>query len=320
MANSRALLSNPLSMLRTFTLFPLLIAALASAQPIIQNGDNLPLPGFVAPRGAGSTTLPEGSAGANQVWDFTTAFLYTDGNSYQALDPGTSPFAADFPTANNVALRTSSGSEYYFYYNNLPDRLEAVADGISSLGSYDIFTPNPKTKLKFPFAFGESVVDTYTYVGGGSGEITVTYDGYGTLITPLGTVNDAVRIKTQETGGNTYYNWYSLSPLLRVFTYGQGDLEWYGLPLTSVPEQDAAPVVSVFPNPTTGQTVIQMGAEQLRNEPVLTLTTSVGQQVYQTRLTRTSTILQRGDRANGVYLYRIHADHQPAASGRIVLY
>lgn len=306
-------------MYRTFTPLSLLLAALTSAQPIIQNGDNLPLPGFVAPRGAGSTTLPEGSAGANQVWDFSTAFLFTDGNSYQALDPGTSPFAADFPTANNVALRTSSGSEYYFYYNNLPDRLEAAADGISSLDSYDIFTPNPKTKLKFPFAFGESVVDTYAYVGGGSGEITVTYDGYGTLITPLGTVNHAVRIKTQETGGNTYYDWYSINPLLRVFTYGGGDLECYGLPLTGVPEQHTAPVISVFPNPTNDQVVIQVDAEQLQFHLVLSLTDAMGQQVYQTPLTRTTTTLPRGDRANGVYSYRIHSAQRPVASGRIVL-
>ncbi len=306
-------------MYRNLTPIFLLASALAAAQPVIQNGYYLPAPGFVAPRGAGSTTLPEGPAGANVVWDFSTAFLYLDGNTYQVLEPAATPYAANFPTANNVAKRTSSGSQYYYYFNNLADRLEAVADGISSMGSYDIFTANPKTKLKFPFAFGESVVDTYLADGGGSGEITVTYDGYGTLITPLGTVTDVVRIKTQMTGGNTNYDWYSLSPLLRVFTYGEGDLEWYGLPVTSVEEQDAAPAITVFPNPMTDLVQFQVDPAQLQNGLVLTLTNAMGQQVRQDRLTHTTTTLQRGALASGVYFYQVRAAQQSVATGRIVL-
>jgi hypothetical protein len=307
-------------MRRTLTPFALLFTALASAQPIIQNGDNLPQPGFIAQRGAGSTTLAEGPAGADQTWDFSTALLYADGNSYQVLDAATSPFASAFPTADYVALRTSSGSEYYFYYNNLPDRLEAVTEGISSLSSYDIFTADRMTKLKFPFAFGESATDTYVYDGGGTGSLVVTYDGYGTLITPLGTVTDVVRIKTIYNGGNTFYDWYTLNPLLRVFTYGQGDLEWYGLPSIGMDGQGASPTVAVYPNPMADQLSIQVEEAQLQNGLFFTLTNAMGQVVHQTPLTRTTTTWQRGDQAEGVYFYRIRAAERTVASGRIVLF
>ena len=307
-------------MLRTLTPLALLFTTLASAQPIIQNGDNLPQPGFTAQRGAGSTTLSEGPAGANQTWDFSTALLYPDGNSYQVLDAAASPFASAFPTADYVALRTSSGSEYYYYYNNLPDRLEAVTEGISSLSSYDIFTADRMTKLKFPFAFGESVADTYVYDGGGAGTLTATYDGYGTLITPLGTVTNAVRIKTEYNGGNTFYDWYTLNPLLRVFTYGQGDLEWYGLPSIGMDEKGAASAVSVYPNPMAEQCSIQVQEGQLRNGLFFTLTNAMGQVVHQAALTHTTTTLQRGDRAAGVYFYRIDSPESTLVTGRIVQY
>ena len=290
-----------------------------NAQPVIQNGNNLPLPGFNAARGAGSTTLPEGPAGANQIWDFSAAFLYNDGNTYQTLDPATSPFAAAFPTANYVALRTSSGSEYYFYYNNLPDRLEAVADHVSSLSGYDIFTANPKTKLKFPFAYGESVNDTYDPDGGGSFSLTITYDGYGTLITPLGTVTNAVRIKTEYTGGNTLYEWYALNPLLRVLTYGQGDLEWFGPPLTGMDEQGGAASISVSPNPLAEQGRILVEDAAMRNGLIFTLTNTMGQVVRNIPLTSTSTDLERDGLAAGVYVFHTRSNTGAVSTGRLVV-
>lgn len=105
-----------------------------------------------------------------------------------------------------------------------------------------------------------------------------------------------------------------------MFTYGQGDLEWYGLPSIGVDEQVAAPAVSVYPNPMAEQCSIQVEEAQLRDGLFFTLTDAMGQMVHKTALTRTTTTLQRGERADGVYFYRIHSAERTVVTGRIVQY
>ena len=305
-------------MYRTLTPFSFLIAALASAQPTIPNGNNLPQPGFTAVRSEGNTNLEEGPAGADQTWDFSTMILNNSAQPYIVLEPATSEFAAEWPSANYVATYSDAGSDRFFYYNVLSDRLEVVADGISSLSDNTIYTANPRTNLKFPFAYQETVTDQFTDPFG-TLNTTLTYDGYGTLITPTNTFDEVVRIVVLAPNGNPTYEWWTLDPLLPVFTYTFGYCTQWAATGTGINGVAAAPTVSVQPNPFTDRTSFTIDAATLAKGASLTLTNATGQVVYTASLSSTSTPVERGMLANGLYLYHVRTADGLARTGRMVV-
>lgn len=306
-------------MYRSLTPCTLLVAALVSAQPVILNGDNLPQPGFTVARSEGNTSLGQGPAGANQTWDFSTAFLVANGQPYIVLEPGTSEFASEWPTANYVATYSDAGNDRYFYCNVLADRLEAVADNISNLSSYTIYNADRRTILKFPFAFGESVTDTFVPPDGSTLSTTLTYDGYGTLITPNNTFPQVARIQVLAPNGNPSYQWWTLDPLLPVLTYSFGYVVQWADPGTGINDRVGSAAAQVFPNPFTQQTSILVDATTVNNGARFTLSNAVGQVLYSTTLTSTTTVLERGSLASGLYLYHVHSAERPVATGRVVL-
>ena len=305
-------------MIRNITPLFFFAAALASAQPTIPNGNNLPQPGFTAARSEGNTNLEEGPAGADITWDFSTMNLNNNAQPYIVLEPSTSEFATTWPSANYVATYSDAGSDRTFYYNVLSDRMEVIADGISNLGDNYIYTTNPRTTLKFPFAYQETVTDQFTDPFG-TWNTTLTYDGYGTLITPTNTFEDVVRIEVLAPNGNPSYQWWTLDPLLPVFTYSFGYCTQWAPTGTGINDGAAAPTVNVLPNPFTEQTTIRIDATTVANNAHLTLTDALGHVVYTTNLTSTTTHVPRGTLASGLYLYHVRSTGAPMATGRIVL-
>ena len=308
---------------RNITPIFLLVATLGTAQPVIQNGDNLPAPGFTAERREGSTQqMTEGPAGADQTWDFSSMYLVYNAQPYIVLEPSASPFASTWPGANYVASYSDAGSDHYFYYNVLSDRLEAVADDVTNTGDSNVHTANPRTKLKFPFAYGETVVDTYSQ-GSNTYTNTITYDGYGTLITPTNTFENVVRIKWQQGwtggGGNFHYDWWSLDPLMPVFQYATGyAMQWAPIGV-GIEERAGTGTVGVQPNPFTEYTTVTIDATTLANSPRLTLINAMGQVVRTLPLTSTRTQLERGTLANGLYVYHVRTAGGAVATGRFIV-
>ena len=305
-------------MYRTLTPFYFLIAALASAQPIIQNGDNLPAPGFSVVRSEGNTNLAEGPAGADQTWDFSSVILNNNAQPYIVLEPAASEFAAEWPSADYVATYSDAGNDRYFYYNVLADRLEAVADNVSNTGDNNIYNANPRTKLKFPFAFGESVSDDFTDPFN-TRTVVLTYDAYGTLITPTNTFLEVVRIKWQVGASDARYDWWTLDPLLPVLQYDNGYILQWANPSTGINDLVGSGSVSVQPNPFTDRTTITIDATTLAKSAHLTLTNATGQMVYSTSLTSTTTQLTRGALADGLYLYHVRTADGVVAIGHLVM-
>lgn len=156
------------------------------------------------------------AGGANQVWN-AAGLVQQPGTPNINLMynvPAGTPFASDAPNANlcrtDPALASIVGYEYYFKNS---DTMVVMATHTAGQ-SYEIFS-NPDLHLAFPLAYGQSVSGTYAktnYMANGSissfqtGNRTITYDGFGTLILPSGTYTNVAHIRSDRTnslGPNT---------------------------------------------------------------------------------------------------------------------
>ncbi|MCC7030394.1 MAG: T9SS type A sorting domain-containing protein [Chitinophagaceae bacterium] len=204
--------------------FITLISLRCAAQPVLTTTSQI---GYVAPIAVVSAAtlpmVPIATTGANASWD--ASGLVKDAATpiinYTVSAPAGTTYAADYTNANwhftDPALLAILGNTYY---NLSADSF--VLWGAHVTGSaYEIYD-NPEMDLAFPFAYNQIVNNTYsktnyTAAGGISsyqtGNVTLTYDGYGTLILPNGTYNNVVRIKkvrTNDLGPTlTSYYWYN---------------------------------------------------------------------------------------------------------------
>lgn len=194
------------------------------AQPVLTATSPV---GYVAPLAVVSAAtvsmVPIATAGANANWDASA--LVKDAAipviNYTVSDPAGTTYAADYPNANwhftDPALVAIIGNTYYSLSAD-----SFVLWGAHTTGSaYEIYD-NPEMDLAFPFAYNQAVVNTYSKTnynaaGGVSsyqtGDVTLTYDGYGTLVLPNGTYSNVVRVKKVRTNnlGPTLnsYTWYN---------------------------------------------------------------------------------------------------------------
>jgi hypothetical protein len=180
----------------TSTLLSLAICLGARAQPTITSADAFSVGDVLTYQAADTTGINEGSAGINQTWNF--ANLTNEGAplSETFVSPGTTPFAASFPTAT-AALDDGAGT--YVYYN-----VTSTEANLLGLGSPTLLLPysDPQKYFQYPFTYNTSFTDNIaatftiaTYPGTRTGYVSFLADGYGTLILPTGTVNNVLRIK-----------------------------------------------------------------------------------------------------------------------------
>lgn len=140
-----------------------------------------------------------GSGGANQTWDFS-ALAGSSGAATTCVSPTSTSQGSSFPNAT-VVTPAASGDRYF----------ECNSSVFTSWGVYvspsgtTISHTDPEDFLRYPMSMGGSFIDPFggPYVNGGytyyrSGTVTVTADGYGTLITPGGTYTDVTRVHFVE--------------------------------------------------------------------------------------------------------------------------
>jgi hypothetical protein len=169
---------------------------------------------------ASSSSIGFGAAGANQTWDFSSLVLGDDGN-YSRFAVATAPYSNEFANANFFIKNTNVGFEdIYDIYTINSAKLDILGLTRDS-GTYLIYT-NPRTVYVFPFNYTNSFSDTYQILGESLINITITYDGYGTLITPFGTFPNVARIKTED-GDNVFYTWATTSPYREIVLASTGD-------------------------------------------------------------------------------------------------
>jgi hypothetical protein len=164
-----------------------------------------------------SPQLPGGASGANQTWNFQNA-SFTKAADIQVFNCQTGPTAAAFPTANHCQeLIPTPGSvlgnqNLYVLWMYSAQAMENLAALTNAAGTTNNYSPNPKTRVPLPFQFQQTTQDSYQKVGSGPQNITLTFDGYGTLQLPMRTINNVVRIRT-DYSTSTDYDWWTLNPL-----------------------------------------------------------------------------------------------------------
>lgn len=161
---------------------------------------------------AEATNFNPGPAGANQTWDFSNLDLIFAGTDTPVAISQT-PFAAQFPTANNCYVFSGMFPPDRYYYQKIsPDKYEIIGLAITATTGEN-YTPNPRTFATFPYTFGTVFSDTYRTVNETTDtSVVITYDAYGTLILPTGTYSNAIRQKIVMNGTTTNYVWFNVQP------------------------------------------------------------------------------------------------------------
>ncbi len=286
-----------------------------SAQPVIINGSNVPAPGYTAPVSMAATTLP-GSAGANQTWDFS-ALTFSSLGTMNVITPSSSGMASSFPTANYAY--TFSGTTSFFEVG--ATKMEVLAYTITSPGTGNDYSPNPRTMLKFPFSYQDTANDLWQKVGGSVNTVTITYDGYGTLITPTATYTNVVRVKEDYGSGGIDYQWYLTNPLMpiMIFDHNNNYLYYTGAVVTGTSEILSNKVsVNVFPNPSNGKVTFTLSKAEIKSG-VISITNSLGQVVSETIINAETSVIEISGLASGIYYYQVSAENSVLGRGKLVV-
>lgn len=238
-----------------------------------------------------------GPAGANQTWDFSNLQLTLAGTDTPQVVSAT-PFASQFPTANNCYKFSGLfPPDRYYYQNVTSSKYEIVGLAITAT-SGDNYTPNPRTFATFPYTYGTVYNDTYRSTADPvETSVVATYDAYGTIILPIGTYTNVIRQKVVKDGTVTNYNWFNVQPFYPIL---QTVLEQNSLGIvknTSVLANEdftAGEAFTVFPNPTKDRIMVSPTAQNSSYIVDIELFDYLGQVVF----TKTAYPLD----ANGVEL------------------
>ena len=167
-----------------------------------------------------------GSPGGGNNWDFTNLqsnLMVT----LESIDPATSPYISDFPTANicNYSTSTIGGNfSEIWTYSKLNGQFDVLGNaavssalpGFVTTISYDPF----RRQYEHPFTINSQWSDTYTQtisingtpVASSSVSISTIVDAYGTMTIPGGASYEALRIREELTiSGMTSVNFSFLS-------------------------------------------------------------------------------------------------------------
>jgi hypothetical protein len=209
----------------------------ATAQPLINNpegynyGDLMFL--------ADCPPVAAGPSGPSQLWNFSG--LTSTGLVTLSILPV--PATSIYKSGSNMMEEYSDGVSYFMQTSPIQDYIAGMTDTTtSSGGSADSVTyPDAVLAVVRPFTYtsnasGPFTLHTTYYPGvtgpvSGTGSISLTGDGYGTLVLPDGVYNNVLRVMINEqstyrlgSGGSMKqtihtYKWYnnsSAAPLLRI--------------------------------------------------------------------------------------------------------
>jgi hypothetical protein len=141
-----------------------------------------------------------GNAGPNQVWDFSHITFRDDDETICTYHNSSQVAGASFFPSATVVMKDTKISEFTFIQTSLSEH--TILGKVKNDGSIWPYS-DPLTLFKAPFTYGSTITDEFYLpkdIGQGIlykeyGDLTSTYDGYGTLKTAWGTYNNIVRIK-----------------------------------------------------------------------------------------------------------------------------
>ena len=189
-------------------IFSVICPLFVTAQPVITK-DILGKPGDMIAN-AESDQIPDVSPiGANVVWDFST-LTYSDTAIFiqQFVDPDTTEFFADFPTANTCLFTSFIDPDAglvkgYSYGLGSDNAWDVLGDRISGdFGTISTTYSDPQRIISFPLEFEQGSSDSYAgeidliaIKTQFAGESTLFVDAWGTVILPDATVDNCLRMK-----------------------------------------------------------------------------------------------------------------------------
>jgi hypothetical protein len=154
-----------------------------------------------------SSAVDEGPSGENQFWDFSDFDVDQSIETSFGL-PSETPFAADYPEADLVGIIPDPSGTTYFFYG-------FEADGVYTLGLEipgTLSQPYTDTRkdLQTPLTYLDEYSDIATFTSSsaelvteGESDFSVTVDAYGTVVTPSGTYENVLRLRSEETTETT---------------------------------------------------------------------------------------------------------------------
>ena len=239
------------------------------AQPVLNATDFLPNPTWSLNSYFVNDTpgLSAGAAGANATWNFSGIIATLVGVT-SIVPVESSPYIANFPTANFVAKDSNvdvTQNPYFNYWRVSSTNMETVGGAESN--APDIETDHA-IWFTFPYTYGTVFTDTYQHASEVpiSHTFTKTYDAYGTLITPYGTYNNVIRQKEVEDNGNsinTNYLFFTANPFKIITSMGftsngNGNyIGFYAATNLGVAQNSINKTIVLFPNPTNSILKIQ---------------------------------------------------------------
>ncbi|MDF2456574.1 MAG: Por secretion system C-terminal sorting domain containing protein [Cytophagaceae bacterium] len=146
-------------------------------------------------------TDPATVSGSNKTWDYSSLIFNTTENTTTAYtNMSASTHSSSFPTAN-LFITDESGSETFM---NVTSTIQTdLGIYFSDLEATQTFSDPLVHTL--PFAYNDTQSDNYVgsltvdgFTTNITGSYTTTYDGYGTLITPLGSFTNIARWKSVQ--------------------------------------------------------------------------------------------------------------------------
>lgn len=324
-------------MSKTFTLFLILIAAIAYTQPEITHS-NIPIVGDQVIISICSDPVNPGEAGAMQIWDMS-GLTETEEQSFTYIQPAQGIYADSFPDATLCAV---SWMDDYSYYRTTEDSLvvEGYVVTIPPNDTSVMIYTNPEKILDLPYSHNTTFYDEFNgnlHMPGFSGltfigSLDFEADGYGTLILPTGTYNNVVRYRfyreqTNYFGGfpavtTTKEQWAWVSPDYRFWLllmeenfdgFSTTPLVWYDknpYPVTTGLASYPESTVLVFPNPLkNGQ---QLTIKWDKNESAKISLSAIDGKLVNHRIVDLidgTTAFDPGDNSAGFYILKIQTSN-----------
>jgi hypothetical protein len=153
-----------------------------------------------------------GEGGADQIWDFSDLPM-NNTLTVTTTTPAGLPGAENFPNATHAGLIETEGAQGAVFSSFANNKIEDLGLFLPGEIDYSLVYSNPRTQFEAPLTMGASFTDEYASEDNGAfggvstitvGTISVTIDGYGTLITPQGTFEDVLRFNQSIEGMQTF--------------------------------------------------------------------------------------------------------------------
>lgn len=218
-------------------LLPITLSILAAgsiyAQPSLTSDEMLPFGSFMEFYYPDNLEVIDTTIqGADVTWDFSDFDpILGEGATIEIVDPAETAHGDDFPESNYGYHEIYPGANAYRYFKLTTEKMERVGSFLS--GTLNTFTDTQEEYI-FPFELGVTNIDTWdnTESGFGGGDYNLECLGYGTLILPDMTINDALMVRVHFTEGGIIdiklFLWYSSDNGAILMQYIDGDGFWVG--------------------------------------------------------------------------------------------